>query len=225
MDSYTIYILDDHELFSKALKSSIEGTYENTKVRIFLQAEDLYQTLPEEEPNVVIADLMLASGTGLEAISRVRAIYKNVKAILISSAKEEQIKDVCIESGIQGYIYKSELEQDIIAAIDSVLNGGTYYSNEIQDDDIEIVQSYDKINPFSKLTKRELEVIVCLSKGMTYSEIAKKMEVSRKTVNNHRVNITKKLGKMSLQHLLAKAQIWGVIKENNIVQSLPKCLL
>ncbi|MCB1190102.1 MAG: response regulator transcription factor [Leptospiraceae bacterium] len=211
-----VYIIDDHEIFLVGLRATIENSGLNVVVRTFVIPEELYRSMQEEEPDIIIADLILSISTGLEVILRARALLKNVKAILISSTKEDRIKEMCQKSEIQGYIYKSESEKDILSAIQTVLEGGEYYSEESGTEDIEVVKSYDKINPFSKLTKRELEVVVYLSKGMSYSEIAKQMNISSKTVNTHRVNITEKLGKMSLQHLIMKANIWGIVKSHNL---------
>lgn len=211
-----IYIIDDHEIFLLGLKTALEKLEFNAIVRIFLSAGELYQSLKEEEADIIIADLILSSGTGLEVILRAKALYKNIKTILISSTQEERIKDICQQNGIQGYLYKSEMESDILKAVRNVLEGKTYYSEDSPLEKIEVVKVHNKVNPFSKLTNRELEVVVCLSKGMSYSEIAKQMNISTKTVNTYRVNITEKIGKMSLQHLLMKASIWGVVNSHNL---------
>lgn len=212
-----VYLIDDHEMFMIGLESCIQKHFNNVKTNNFLDPELLYQAVKDNKPDLLIADFMLANGNiGLEIIHRTRAIHPNIKSVIISSAKEDKIKDLCREKGIQGYIYKSETESMIAKALAKVLAGGTYFTEESEEKDIQIEKNYDKSNPFSKLTKRELEVVVYLSKGLSYAEISKTMNISARTVNNHRVNITEKIGKMSLQHLIMKASIWGVVNDRNI---------
>lgn len=214
-----VYIIDDHEIFLLGLKAVVQNFDRNIDVKTFTSSEKLYESLEIDKPELLIADQVLTNTTGLEVIMRVRSIYKSIKAILISSLKESELKNVCIEYGIQAYIYKSEFEKDIHAAIQSVMNGKTYFSDSFYETPVKSLM-LDKINPFSKLTHREIEVVRHLALGLELSEIAEKMDISLNTVKNHRANITEKLGKMSLTHLILKASAWGIIKGDNLYTNL-----
>lgn len=143
-----IYIIDDHEIFLRGLKFSIKEYFQNTKAFIFVQPEELYQFSLENKPDLIIADFKLSNGKiGLDVILRIRTLHKDLKTILISSAKEDRIKELCQQNHIQGYIYKSEPEKIIHLAIQSILEGSTYYTKEILNNgDVEVVKNYDKKN-------------------------------------------------------------------------------
>lgn len=193
------------------------------QVLTFSRPEDLMEQSRRMEPNLIIADLMLADRkTGLETLLNIKEYCNKSKCILISSTKEDQIQELCQNNDIQGYVYKSESIKGIIHAVEEVLGGGNYYSQSTPTEEIQVVRIQEKVNPFSRLTKRELEVVSHLAQGMSYAEIAEAMSISPRTVNNHRVNITDKIGKMSIRHLAMKAKIWGVVQESNVYTSLEK---
>ncbi len=220
MRQFIIYIIDDHEIFLSGIKVSVEKLNLNAKILTFIAVEGLFESMQNEQPDIVIADQILNSSyTGLEVILKTKSMYKDVRTVLISSIQETKIKELCIQNGIQGYIHKSECVSSFTDALKTIVDGGSYYSGNTTVNTIQ-VRPHEKINPFSKLTQRELDIVVYLSKGMEHSEIAKQMNISEKTVNNHRANITEKIGKMSLSHLIIKANIWGVIQGQDLYTTL-----
>lgn len=207
-----IYLIDDHEVFLLGLKTLIEKNNLSKKVRTFLKERDFLHAILEEVPDMVIVDHILKETTGIELISKAKQINSNIKSLLVSSVEDSELKDACIENGIGGYIYKSELHTNIISAISTIIDGEAYFSN-IKDSTIN-ARAYDKINPFSLLTDRELQVVHYLIQGLSYKEISDSTLISIKTVQQHCYNITQKLGKMSRLQLAQRAYKWGII--NNL---------
>lgn len=212
-----IYIIDDHEIFSKGLQFTIQTNNLCDEVKIFSNEEDFYSETIFEKPSMIIVDHILEKTTGIELIFRIKSVHKTVKSLLISSIQDEQIKSVCIENGINGYIYKSELENSIILAIQCILKGGIYYSGS-QNINWNERSHHNKINPFSKLTNRELEIVRYTIKGFPCKKIANILEISDRTVQRHYENIYEKLGKQSTVQLARKAYLWGIIKEEDLKQ-------
>ncbi|HMZ57973.1 MAG TPA: LuxR C-terminal-related transcriptional regulator, partial [Leptospiraceae bacterium] len=122
------------------------------------------------------------------------------------------IKEVCERNSIQGYIVKSEPEKKFLFSVREVLLNRKSYpdfseSSDISDD------RFETVNPFSKLTKRELELVRHLANGLQMIEIAKEMGISQKTADNHRRSITEKIGKVTTVQLVRQAYLWGVVRE------------
>jgi two-component system, NarL family, invasion response regulator UvrY len=210
----SIYIIDDHEVFLIGIKTILQKNG-ISDLRTFTSGDDFCLQVIQNKPSMVIVDQMLELNTGIELILRIKAVHgENLKTILISSIKDPSIKELCVKYGIHGYIDKSEKEEKIFAAIRTILNGGTYYSS---DSKIEknLYKVLDKANPFSKLTKRELEVARLLAKGLPHREIGNLLRIQEKTVQYFSANITSKLGQNTVRQLARQAYIWGILKDDS----------
>jgi DNA-binding NarL/FixJ family response regulator len=208
-----IYIIDDHEIFLKGIHFLLIENKISSHIKTFIDEKVLMMQLEMETPFMIIADHLLEKGTGLELILKIKQKNKQVKALLISSIKDSDIKNLCMTHNIEGYIYKSENEKNTLTAIKTILNNGTYYSDSKIN--LHHERFTNEVNPFSKLTNRELEIVRFLVKGFQHNEIASQIGISPRTVHRHCENITEKMGKHSKSQLARKAFLWGVIKEED----------
>ncbi|HMV79452.1 MAG TPA: response regulator transcription factor [Leptospiraceae bacterium] len=212
MEKAAVYILDDHEIFLTGVRVMLERSGLASTVKSFLNLSELYDAAKNEKPDLIIADQMLGQGTGAEAVLKLRELYPDLRAIIVSSARDRLIKEVCERNSIQGYIVKSEPEKKFLFSVREVLLNRKSYpdfseSSDISDD------RFETVNPFSKLTKRELELVRHLANGLQMIEIAKEMGISQKTADNHRRSITEKIGKVTTVQLVRQAYLWGVVRE------------
>jgi DNA-binding NarL/FixJ family response regulator len=196
-----LVILDDHTLFRlgfcQVLKNEgfeVVGEYSN-----FPQLKPLIPTLPAD---VVFVDISLEDESGLDVAKYIKHVNPKLKVIILSSHKEEFYVINALEAGVNGYIHKTADAGELVKGITKVLNGGTFYSQEISGLLIDSAYHRDRHTPF--LTPKEKEVIRYVIDGYSNKEIADKMSISPRTIETHRANVLNKFNLKNTTELIKK---------------------
>ncbi len=148
-------------------------------------------------PNLVVADLILKEGNGLDLIKSAQALYPDIRFLIISMQDEELYAERCIKAGASGYIMKLSATGEFLNAIHLILEGGIYLSPKMN---TRLLRRFaGKTNSadasgIGSLSDRELQILHMTGVGMSPREIAPALGISPKTVANHRENIKAKLG-------------------------------
>ena len=157
--------------------------------------------------------------SGLEAAKEIRNACPEVKILMLSMHTEEAYIRRSIENGANGYLVKDTDSEHFLVAIRTIFSGQKYFgetSTKVLLDSIinQIQQGNYTSSPIKgyNLSKRELEVLELVNKGMSSSEIGEKLFVSKRTVENHRAHIMQKLGVHSVFELINKANAEGFFK-------------
>ncbi len=198
-----ILILDDHEVFLDGLKSIIQKI-PNLSADLVTNLENLNQKISKDSYDLILMDYIVPNINPLCLIHELKEKFLNVKIAVITSLNDEQIKSKLIELNVQGYILKSESTKSIELAIRKILDGQNYFSN-LTSFDFSPIE-----NPFIKLTTKEIEFVKLISKGYSNKEIAKKFDISVRTVEAHKRNIDAKLGKISKVKMNNLIQYWKI---------------
>ncbi len=199
--SYKLLIVDDHPIVRKGLRQLVASHADLEVCGEASGVDDAFEQVKTNRPDVVVIDLSLATGHGLELIERIRKHDENIK-MLVSSMHDESIyAERVLRSGASGYINKKEAPEKIVDAIHDVLRGEIYVSGRVADQLLRRVRAGHAANedPMSTLTNRELEVFELIGRGMSTKQIAQKLGISQKTVEAHRDGIK---GKMNLKNSL-----------------------
>lgn len=153
------------------------------------------QAMAGAVPAVLVTDLHLPDGHGIELIREVRARSREAEILVISVLNDEASVVAAIAAGASGYVLKDALPEDISGMVDAVLQGHSPLSAGIARFILRQVQPKD--SPPSpgapKLTRREIDILWGIAKGFTYNEIADNLGISRKTVPNYIKSIYRKL--------------------------------
>jgi two-component system response regulator NreC len=151
----------------------------------------------ELKPDIVIMDISLPLLRGIEATKRIKRELPDIKVIMLTVHSEENYLYEALKAGANGYLLKERTADELLDAIDTVINDETFLSPNFPQ---KLLQSYRKMvrsgkkhDEFSRLTKREREILQLIAEGYTSKEIAEDLFISRKTVENHRANIMNKL--------------------------------
>jgi DNA-binding NarL/FixJ family response regulator len=196
MQPYQIVLADDHLLFREGLKRIIEA-YPDLKV--VGEVDDglkLLELLKKFAPQMVILDISMPNLQGIEATKELKSLCPEVKVLILTMHKSREHLYRAIYAGADGYLVKEDAHADLINAIKSIKEGGTFISPLIgeQMTDIFVQKVRGKLNfPTSPLTNREIQVLQLVAEGKTSREIAELLFISMMTVQNHRTNIKKKL--------------------------------
>ena len=206
-----ILIVDDHPLVREGLAVRISA---QPDLEVCGEAEDAEQALAKyaaTAPDLVIVDISLKTGHGLELIKQIKAKQPRVKTLVISAYDESIYAERALRAGALGYIGKQECRENVIVAIRTVLDGRRYLSPQATDRLVGLAigsHAPQPLLPIEQLTDREMEVFQLIGQGQTTGDIAEQLHLSPHTIESHRAKIKTKLKLSSGADLTRQAIQW-----------------
>ncbi|RZJ86805.1 MAG: response regulator transcription factor [Chryseobacterium sp.] len=186
-----ISIIEDHENYRNSLVQAIQSDQNFEIAGVYRSAEEALERLPTSPPDIAIVDIQLADISGIQLIEKVKGMVPETQFLMCSSYQNTENIFSALKAGASGYIVKGSTALEIQNAVRELHQGGSPMSPYIAR---KVISHYQKseTNDFG-LSKRELEVLNLLSKGLLYKEISDKLAISTNTVKNHCKNIYKRL--------------------------------
>jgi DNA-binding NarL/FixJ family response regulator len=206
-----ILIVDDHPVVREGLSLQLAT---QPDLVVCGEAEDIPGALQQAaatKPDLVIVDITLKNGSGLDLIRRLRARDEEVKLLVWSMHPENLYAERVIRAGAQGYLHKGQATSKLLEAIRTVLAGKVFISGDMTDLLLKRVigaKQGDELTPIERLSDRELEAFKLMGEGLTTERIAARMFVSPKTVETYRARIKDKLGLNNVTELVQRATQW-----------------
>jgi len=205
----TVVIADDHPIFLLGLKSVLEKmTNEFDLIGVAENGSQAWDLIKNKKPDIALLDIEMPDMSGLDLCEKVRAENLFTKIIALTVHKDEDIFNQALEAGVHGYILKENSINDLSEGIKTVLSGNFFFSASVSGfllNRSARASSADNEIKGRRLTKTEKYVMRMIAEGHTSNDIAKKMRISVKTINNHRANICKKLNLKGTNSLLVYA--------------------
>jgi two-component system response regulator NreC len=190
-----VLLCDDHTLFREGIKAILR---DEPAIEIVGEAEDGRQAVDraqELRPDVVLMDISMPDLNGFEATARILQANPKTRVLILTMYEEEEVITRCLTAGASGYVLKDAPRADLIHAIDVVKRGGQYLSSralkKVVKQHVEGAKS--GATDYERLSGREREVLKLLADGLTLKEIATRLVLSVKTVDNHKTNMMRKL--------------------------------
>ncbi len=191
----TIAITDDHELVMQGIENMLHNEGDIRVVQKYNSVASTIDGLSKEQPNILLLDINLPDGNGIDLCKKLSVEYPKLKIIALSSYSEIAFVKRILNNGASGYLLKNTSKEELIEAFKIVLTGGQYLQRDIQNKLLQSSLGQKKSTSFiPKLTRREKEVLIAISEEFTTQEIANKLCISIKTVETHRMNLISKLG-------------------------------
>jgi len=181
-----VLIVDDHVAIRVGLRSMLEAQGGIEVTGAAASGLDALASLAKDIPDIVLVDLRMHGMNGFSLIHEVKERYPAVNMIVLTSYETDEDIYNAVRAGVQGYLLKDAPEQELLDAIFAVYAGGRYFPAHIAS------RLADRLQR-SSLSRRELEVLGMLSKGLTNNQIAKALYISSHTVRCHVASITEKL--------------------------------
>lgn len=184
----TIIIADDHRIVTDGLTKIINENADTQVLGVASTLAELTDLLPNLKPDVLLLDVALPDGDGIDAMPNLMAISPETKIVILSMFAEPSVILRAMKAGAKGYLFKSVDSTELRKAIQMVMAGKTYLC----------VEAHQLINgtedPAPILTMREREILGLIAKGCTMKEIADQLCLGFETVHSYTKNLRQKLG-------------------------------
>jgi DNA-binding NarL/FixJ family response regulator len=169
-------------------------------------AESCLAFLQQQQPDVILMDISLPDKSGIDLCREVKLKYPAIQIIALSSFNQQSFIQKMIDNGASGYVLKNATREELKEAIETVMSGSTFLSKEAART-IEIA----KDSGIPIITKREKQVLIMISDGLTNAEIAEKLFISVTTVDTHRKNLLSKFEAKNTATLIKLASQFQLI--------------
>lgn len=206
-----LFVIDDHSLVRLGMRQLLDS---EPDMHVVGEAADLAGALTQLASlpvDLVLLDLSLGSGDGLDGLKQLRAQMPDRKVLVITTHDERVYGERVIRGGAVGYVMKATPAEEVLAAIRKALRGELAISQALAGTLLNTVvlgQKPGNQSPLASLSDRELEIFKLVGKGLSTRDIAASLGISAKTVETHQFNLRTKLGMASTHQLRHMAFTW-----------------
>lgn len=184
-----VAITDDQPIIINGLQKILADNTDIQIIGTFINGDELMEELQNIQPDVLLLDIQMPGRTGIELAGIITKKYPEIKIIALTNFDIAiQIKKM-LQQGCMGYLLKDARPEIIIAAIETVYNGEQYLQEEIQK---KLLKSLSDQSPVPIITRREREILQLIVEEFTNKEIADKLFLSLRTIENHRNHLLQK---------------------------------
>lgn len=187
-----VAIADDHSILRTGLEKLISEEIDISVIGSASTSVELFNILEKQECDVVVLDITIPGKSGLEILEDIGNQYPDIKVLMLSMHPAERFAVICLKMGAYGYITKENDGGIIIDAIRQVYQGKKYLPRDVANGLIFGSFSNSEM-PLEKLSRREVQIFIKLAAGLTVTETARELCLSKSTVNTHRSRIFEKL--------------------------------
>ncbi|MGE8174749.1 response regulator transcription factor [Pseudomonas sp. B21-017] len=180
-------LVDDHTLVRDGIRALLSVIPTVTVVGEAENGADAMVMVEHCNPDLLLVDINLPDINGLELTRKIRDRFPTLKVLVLSMYDSKEYVSESLRSGASGYVLKNAPSREIVAAIEAIKNGGTFYSAEIAQ---KLLLDDGIIN---ELTPRESQVLYKMTQGLNNKEMARELNISVRTVETHRLSIRRKL--------------------------------
>ena len=209
-----VVIADDHAIVRAGLRTLLG---EEKDMELVGEASGGYEAIELVErtrPDVMVLDLSMPDLDGISVTRKIKPDFPNLRILILTLHEDEALLKEAIKAGAAGYILKRAAESELISAIRTILRGDLYIDpalvRGLLEDSRQLQVNQNK--PMEPLTPRETEILRLIVEGYTNRQIGQKLNISIRTVEGHRANISEKLGLHSRVELVRYAREHGLIQ-------------
>lgn len=206
-----IAITDDHPMVRDGLQTMLSTYAQFQIIGSFEKGAYLLQGLKVEQPDILLLDLQLPDIGGEELAPKLHALYPDMRIIILTANNSSYSIKRLLNAGVRGYVLKNLDQALLVKAITEVYEGGTFVSPELQEKLLKLSKAADGPTNMSDLTPREVDILKLIAEELTTQEIAQRLFLSSKTVENYRMVLMQKLGCRNMVGMTKKAIMLGLI--------------
>jgi DNA-binding NarL/FixJ family response regulator len=188
-----ILVADDHPIVRAGIKVVLEAQDGWCVCAEAENGSELVSLALEQEPDIVVVDHSLPVLNGLEAVRQIRKARPDARILIYTMYDDDGLIQDALKAGARGYLLKSEDDSELVAGVQALMKGRTYFSQRVTEGLLDQLVSGEKIMTSQTLTAREREVVQLVAEGKSNKAIAKRWGLSIKTVDTHRTSAMRKL--------------------------------
>jgi DNA-binding NarL/FixJ family response regulator len=209
METVSILIADDHAVVRRGLRALVETHPKWKVVSEASNGREAVEMATKGRPNVAILDISMPELNGLDAACQILKVSPQTRILILTMHAAEELIEKTLGAGASGYILKSDAEKDLITAVDALLHRKTFFTHAAS----EVILSHLRerggkkvVQPDgSRLSAREREIVQLLAEGNSNKQVAALLNISTRTVENHRAKVMEKLTLHSFSELVRYA--------------------
>jgi DNA-binding NarL/FixJ family response regulator len=213
MEKTNVLLVDDHRIMLDGIESMLQGTAYNI-LALCANGEEAWDWLTKNESlvKIVITDISMPIMNGIELCKKIKSNFPAINVLMLSMYNSTTAINEVLNAEADGFILKNASKTEFKEALHKIEHGGTYFSQEIIPFLYkQIIEEKQKDTALAVLTQREIEILALLAQENTSDEIAMKLSISKKTVDNHRTNMLQKTNSKSTIGLVKFAIRNGIV--------------
>ena len=209
-----IALVDDHSLFRRGLKMLLTSYSDFEVVAEASSGEEFLELMDAAQPDVVFMDYSMGGMNGAETTERALERMPELKVISLTMFGDNAYYSRMASSGAKGFLLKDSEFDEVVEAVSTVCDGGTYFSALLLESISQSLRSVEglPIDEHDMLSDREVEILVGICQGLSTQEIADRLFISKRTVDKHRANILEKSGCKNTASLVVYAIKSGLVE-------------
>jgi DNA-binding NarL/FixJ family response regulator len=190
-----VFLVDDHELIRRGLRDCMEAEQDLVVVGEAGTAQEATSRIPAIMPEVVVLDVRLPDGNGIEVCRDLRSIHPEIRFLILTTFSDDEALFDAIVAGADGYVLKDTRGDNLIESIRRVAEGQSLLDPAVTKHVLARLRRFhESADQLSVLTRQEREILDLIGKGMTNRQIAAEMHLAEKTVKNYVSGLLSKLG-------------------------------
>jgi two-component system response regulator NreC len=211
-----VFIADDHGVLRGGLHAFISAQSDMEVVGEAANGPDAASGIQQSDPDVALIDISMPGGGGLAAIATVRASRPNTRILVLTGYDQPGYVRAAMDAGATGYVVKSAVDIELLAAIRAVSQGRTFVDSSVKQALAQLTMTPKRVTTASglgkaHLTERELEVLGRVAEGYTNSQIAEELRLGTKSIETYRSRVMEKLGLTTRSDLVRFALECGIL--------------
>ena len=215
MNPISIVLADDHHVVRQGLRLLLAQQQDFSIIAEASDGLETIQVVERLEPDILVVDLMMPGLNGFEVTRRTRKKSPKTHVVVLSMYGEESYVLEALRNGASAYVMKCSCDTELVMAIREAAAGRRYLSPPLSERAIEAyLQKAEttSLDMYETLTSREREILQLVAEGVTGTQIAARLFISRRTVETHRSNLMRKLGLKSQAEIIRYALKRGIVK-------------
>ena len=216
MKDIVVDIVDDHKMVIGGLRDMLKGFSGLQLGHTYANGKDLLEGLAVRQPDVLLLDIQLPDIHGDELAGVIRLAYPAIRIIALTGFNTAEHARLMLEKGVAGYVLKNTDENKLLRAIETVAGGGRYIDAPIQEKILNELYGDEKEQGLGykpMLTRREKEILSLIMEELTSQQMADRLALSLRTVENHRVSLMQKLNAKNSAGIVKRAFQLGLVRK------------
>ena len=188
-----ILLADDHAVVRHGVKQILKDAFAQATFGEAQNAHELLEIVGKEYWDIVVLDLNMPGGNGLEALKQIKLDHPQLPVLILSMYPEDQYAVRTIRAGAAGYLNKESAPEELVQAIHKILHGGEYISADVADELVQYARHEDDQPLHKHLSDREYQVLCLIASGKEVKEISSELGLSAKTISTYRARLLEKM--------------------------------